>query len=325
MVANNETLVLITCVLAVFSASSIADEPKGPGESIRILSWNISGDAFVSEQPEFRSLLHWADPDIVLLDEVQPTANKSDLLKSFDGLRPNIDATWTIDIGLSGGRQRCVVASRAPHESLPEFSSIIPYPDADRRYLLQHMSDDDLEYFNYSLDGGIPVNGAIVLDGDQRLLTIIADLQCCGDDQDSWQEYRRRAEAKEIRKLIQQVLQRTTVDGVLIAGDFNLVNGPMPLVILSESGTPDNAGLIAAELYHPDASTSWTWDGRGTPFPSGTLDFQLYDSQNLVMHSGFILDTEKLSAEMLQQHGLESDTAGLTGRHRPMLVEYGWK
>lgn len=325
MVASRKTLALIACLLAIFSVCSIANEPKVSDDSIRVLSWNISGDAFVSEQREFRSLLRWADPDVVLLDEVQPSANKSDLLKSFDALRPDIDDTWTVDIGVSGGRQRCVVASRAPQEPLPEFSSIIPYPDADRRYLLEHMSDDDLEYSKYGLDGGIPVNGAIVLDGDRRLLTIIADLQCCGDDQDSWQEYRRRAEAREIRRLIQQVLQRTTVDGILIAGDFNLVNGPLPLVMLSESGTPDNAGLIAAELYHPDGFTSWTWDGRRTPFPSGTLDFQLYDSQNLVMHTGFILDTEKLSAEMLQQHALESDTAGLTGRHRPVLVEYGWK
>jgi len=325
LVASKKTRALIACVLAIFSACSIADQPTVSGDNVRVLSWNVSGNAFVSKQREFRSLLRWADPDVVLLDEVQPSANRSDLVKSFDVLRPDIDDTWTVDIGVSGGRQRCVVASRAPQESLPEFSSIIPYPDADRRYLLEHMSDDDLEYSRYSLDGGIPVNGAIVLDGDRRLLTIIADLQCCGDDQYSWQEYRRRAEAKEIRRLIQQVLQRTTVDGVLIAGDFNLVTGPMPLVMLSESGTPGNAGLIAAELYHPDGSTSWTWDGRRTPFPSGTLDFQLYDSQHLFMRSGFILDPENLASAELQRLGLDSDMAARTGRHRPLLVDYGWK
>ena len=325
MVANKNAAALVACVLAISSAYSIADEAKDSGDRIRVLSWNISGDAFVSEQREFQSLLSWADPDLVLLDEVQPSAKGADLLKSFDTLHPNTDEIWTVDIGVSGGRQRCVVASRVPQEALPEFASIIPYPDADRRYLLEHMSDDDLEYSKYSLDGGIPVNGAIVLDGGRRLLTIIADLQCCGDDQNSWHEYRRRAEAREIRRLIQQVLQRTSVDGIIIAGDFNLVNGPMPLVMLSRPNSPANTGLVAAEVYHPNSSTSWTWDGRGTPFPSGTLDFQLYDSQKLVMHSGFILDTEKLSAEMLQHHALESDTAGLTGRHRPMLVEYGWK
>jgi hypothetical protein len=325
LVANKKTLTLIACVLAVFSVCSIADEPPISGDVIRVLSWNISGDAFVSEQREFQSLLRWADPDLILLDEVQPSANEADLQKSFDALRPDIDDTWTVDIGASGGRQRCVVASRAPQEALPEFASIIPYPDADRRYLLQHMSDDDLDYTKYGLDGGIPVNGAIVLDGDRRLLAIITDLQCCGNDQSSWQEYRRRAEVREIRRLIQKVLQRTSVDGIVIAGDFNLVNGPMPLVTLNGPISPDDTGFITAEVYHPDGNASWTWDGRGTPFPSGTLDFQLYDSQPLMMRSGFVLETENLSPEMLKRHELESQTSARTGRHRPLLVEYGWK
>jgi len=115
------------------------------------------------------------------------------------------------------------------------------------------------------------------------------------------------------------------VDGIIIAGDFNLVNGPMPLVMLSEPISPNNTGLITAKLHHPDSSASWTWDGRGVPFPSGTLDFQLYDSQQLKMLSGFILDTENLPPETLRQHALESGMSGRTGRHRPLLVEYGWK
>jgi hypothetical protein len=150
-------------------------------------------------------------------------------------------------------------------------------------------------------------------------------LQCCGDDQSSWQEYRRRVEARAIRRLVRQVLQRTSVDGILIAGDFNLVNGPMPLVVLSGPNLPNHAGLMAAELYHPDGATSWTWDGRMTPFPSGTLDYQLYCPQELVMRSGFILDTESLPLETLEQHELESAMSGRTGRHRPLVAEYGWK
>jgi hypothetical protein len=61
------------------------------------------------------------------------------------------------------------------------------------------------------------------------------------------------------------------------------------------------------------------------PFPSGMLDFQLYDSQQLKMLSGFILDTEYLPPETLRQHALKSGMSGRTGRHRPLLVEYGWK
>ena len=311
-------------ILVIASACATVGEPLESDDGIRVLSWNISDDAFVSEQQEFLSLLHWADPDVVLLDEVNPSASDEELLKSLDALGPGKDETWTINIGASGGRQRTIVASRAPQESLPEFSSIVPYSDADRRFLLNHMSSEDRAYSNYGIDGGIPVNGAIILDDGRRLLVVIADLQCCGDDQHSWQEYRRRAEVREIRRLIERVLQRTSVDGVLIAGDFNLVNGPTPMFVLSEPYSTAHAGLIAANLYHPDGSTSWTWDGRRTPFPSGTLDYQLYSPQGLTMRSGLILDTESLPSETLKQHGLERGMAGRTGRHRPLVVEYSW-
>ena len=325
MVASRITVALLASHLAIFSTCSIADEPQDSGDTVRVLSWNISGDAHTSQPQEFSALLRWAAPDVVLLDEVYPSTSDAELLKSIDTLRPDVDDNWTIDIGVSGGRQRCVIASRTPQEPLPEFSSIIPYPDADRHYLLEHMSDAELDYRNYGLDGGIPVNGAIILDGEQRLLIIVTDLQCCGDDQNSWQEYRRRAEVRVIRELIKKVLKRTSVDGVLIAGDLNLVNGPLPLISLSKPYEAGRGGLLAAELYHPNGSESWTWDGRETPFPSGTLDFQLYDSTRISMRSGYILDTEDMPAETLKKHGLQSGTASETGRHRPLLVEYVWR
>jgi hypothetical protein len=46
------------------------------------------------------------------------------------------------------------------------------------------------------------------------------------------------------------------------------------------------------------------------PFPNGRLDFQFYCSDTLDMRSGFVL---------------ESDAAAETGRHRPLVAEYGWK
>jgi hypothetical protein len=152
-------------ILAIVSACSVASKPQAADDSIRILSWNISDDAFVSEQQEFQALLQWADADVVLLDEVEPSASDAELMKSLDALRSDKKEPWTINTGVSGGRQRCVVASRVPQEAVPEFSSIVPYPDADKRYLMEHMSTEELDYANYGLDGGIPVNAAIILTG----------------------------------------------------------------------------------------------------------------------------------------------------------------
>ena len=309
---------------ALASASGVADESAAIGEGVRILSWNISDDAFVSEQQAFQSLLLWADPDVLLLDEVAPSADTGPLRKALAALRPDDDETWSVDIGASGGRQRGLIASRAPLEPLPEFSSIVPYPDADKRRIFDGMSPEDRLNPGWSMDGGIPVNGGIIQAGGRRLLAVIADLQCCGDGPESWQEFRRRVEAREIRRLIRQVLGKNPVDGIVLAGDFNMVTSTFPMALLTGPYPLPHSGLIPAELYHPDGATTWTWDGRRTPFPSNTLDYQLYGPHGLEMRSGFILDTERIPPDTRKQFGLESHTSVRTGRHRPLLVEYGW-
>jgi len=294
-------------VLALALALS---SPCALAEGIRILSWNISNNAFEEEAEEFQSLLQWADPDIVLLDEVHPSVGLDDLHIALAALRPGEDETWHVNFGASGGRQRDIVASRAPLQALPEFSSMIPYPEDDRQYIRGRMSDKERAYTSYSMAHGIPVNATIVLTGGKRLLTVITDLQCCGDDPGSWQEYRRQIEVREIRRRIEQVIERTNVDGLVIAGDFNLVTGLAAAEKLKEPYEICPDGLSTAELYHPDGVSQWTWDGHGMPFPNGRLDFQLYCSNTLEMHSGFVL---------------ESESVGETGRHRPLVAEYGWK
>lgn len=312
-------------MFAFVSASALADEGSAGGASIRILSWNITGDAFAAEPQEFQSLLRWADPDIVLLDEVSPSADIKELHAALADLHPGDDERWYVSIGASGGRQRDVIASRAPLEALPEFSEMVPYPDADKRYIQANMSDEHRSYSDFSMDHGIPVNAAIVVIDGKRLLMVIVDLQCCGDGPDSWPEYRRQVEAREIRRRIEQVLERTTVDSVVIAGDFNLVNGMAAAQILSEPYGICPDGLSTAELYHPESDANWTWDGRGMPFPNGRLDFQFYCAESVQILSGFILNSESLTPEALQTLELESDTSARTGRHRPLLAEYTWK
>lgn len=292
-------------VLALALSSHVAS-----ADGVRILSWNISYNAFHEEAEEFQSLLQWANPDIVLLDEVYPAVPLDKFHVALANLRPGEDETWHVNFGASGGRQRDIIASRAPLEALPEFSSKVPYPEDERQTIHERMSDEARANKYLTMDNGIPVNAAIVLVGGRRLLVVITDLQCCGDDADSWQEYRRQVEAREIRRLIEKVLERTDVDDLIIAGDFNLVTGLAAAEILNEPYEICPDGLSTAELYHPDGVAQWTWNGSGMPFPNGRLDFQFYCSDTLDMRSGFVL---------------ENDAAAETGRHRPLVAEYGWK
>ena len=310
--------------LALASGLTAADESSIQEPAVRVLSWNVSGDAFVSDPTAFAALIRQADPDVLLLDEVSPSADAGKLGKALAGLRSGDGEAWHIDFGRSGGRQRCVIASRVPLEALAEFGSVVPYPEADRDVILRRMPLADRFDRDLTMDEGIPVNGAVLVTAGRRLLLVITDLQSRGNDPGSWQEFRRQVEVREIRRLVRQVLDRMPVDGVVLAGDINLVSTALPLVILTGPYPRPHSGLIPVELYHRDGATSWTWDGTGTPFASKPIDFQLYDSQALQVREGFILDTADLPAEELERFGLDAETSSRLSDHRPLVVEYAW-
>lgn len=296
------------------------------GTRFTALSWNVSGDSFTSHPDEFRALLASASPDLVLLDEVAPNTS-AEQLRAVLPPSANDPANdgWQISIGSSGGRQRDVIATREPIEELPEFAGIIPYPESARRMITERMSDEDRTKYAAHMDDGIAVNGAIVHIGARRLLVIIADLECCGNDPASWDELKRRVEATEVRRLVRQVLARSPVDGVVLAGDFNLVSTPIPLVLMSGPYEGPQAGLIAAEAYHKDGITTWTWTEPNSPYPSRAMDYQLYSPTALKAQNGYVLATEEMSADALAANGFRADTASRLSNHRPVVVEYSWR
>jgi hypothetical protein len=305
MKANVRSVSRLLALLLV-SGCTIADSTPDPYEGIRVLSWNVQEDSFVTHQTEFRALMRRADANIWLLDEVAPWTDADQIEEAI--LQPGSDATLHIDFGRSGGRQVGVVASIYRLESLQEFSGLVPYPEAERQEILQRMSPADRARSDWSMDGGIPVNAAVILTGTRRLLAVVADLQCCGDSPESWQEFRRMVEVREIRR-----------------GDFNLVTSHEPLQVLTGPYRAPHTKLTPVESYHLDGVSNWTWDGRGTPFPSNDLDYQMYDSQALKLRTSLILDSEDLPPEELEQLGIDRKTSSRLSDHRPLLVEYGWR
>ena len=315
----------VVLALAGIGAAGPQSRPDISTDGFRVLSWNVSDDAFVRDPAGFKAMLTRADADILLFDEVGPATTERQLSAVVAGRRREGSNAWHIAVGRSGGRQRGVIVSRQPVESLPELSGAVPYPPRDRERIHKRMLEADADRPGYSMDGGIPVNGAIVRAAGRRLLVVILDLQCCGDDPASWEEDRRRVETGEIRTRIEQVLKRTTVDGVIVAGDFNLVSTPLPMVIMSGPYPLPHGGLIAAELRQLDGIETWTWDGTGSPFPSRAMDFVLYSPNALRLRSGFILDSADLPRGELDRLGLESDSARRLSQHRPLVTEFVWQ
>jgi len=313
--------------LGILGVGACSSTGAASDDIVRILSWNVSEHAHVKHPEAFRSLLAIGNADIVLLDEVSPDAGRGELQPLIAAARNDDRKDWQVLWGISGGRQRGVVASRYPLQALPEFSTPLQYSQPERAAIEARMPQTDFARKAYGMDGGIPVNGAIVTVAGRRILLVITDLQCCGEGPDSWQEYRRQLEARIIAASVRRVLAREDVFAVVIAGDFNAVAGRTPLEILSGPYGSPSATLSPAKAIHLGAAAAenWTWDGRGTPFPSGVLDFQLYDPDRFSVRTAIVLDTEDMPVDTLRRHGLDAGASRALSEHRPILVEYGFR
>ncbi len=324
------TLAFIT---ACASSPAPRARPSPPGHTggttaeadLRVLAWNVAETAFARDVKGFRAHLAQARPDILLLDEVLPTAAGAPLSDALAPVASRQAGEWKLVVGESGGRQRGVIASRLPLERLPELAGPVPYPPADRDRIRSRMDAANEARPIYTMDGGIPVSGAIAQVGKRRVLLVAIDLQCCGNAPDSWQEDRRIVETREIRRRITQVLARTHVDALIVSGDLNLVNTPLPLMTLAGPYPAPHYGLLAAELTHLDGTETWTWDGRGTPFPSRPMDFLLYDPRVLELREAYVLDSADLDAAELARLDLQPDSSSRLSDHRPLVAAFNWR
>jgi endonuclease/exonuclease/phosphatase family metal-dependent hydrolase len=319
-----------TARTSVLEAPQSAPPPDSvrAAATLRVLSWNVSGDSFVKHPEAFRQHLLAADPDLILLDEAAGTRGPDDLRPLLDGLRGPTDTKWNISWGARGGRQRGVVASRLAVAPIDAFQSN-RYRDEDARSVLALVSPGSAAQVRQSIDDGIPVHAAIVTSAGRRLLVVTVDLQCCGE---TWQEVRRLAEAREIRRLVSEAIVRDRPDAAVIAGDFNVaiprageVIGVVPLLVSSGPYPPPVHGLIAAEAYRRDGTRPWTIDGRETGFPSAPFDFQLYSPSTLSVVDALVLDSEDTGHSVTGVARLKPEWSQQLSEHRAVVVTYRWK
>jgi len=320
------TGVLIALVLAPSAATAqraASPFPRPAGTSFRVLSWNVSRSGFIEHRDDFRGLVKLADPDLLILDEVDGTHTPDDVRAALRGIRSPGDTVWYATIGTGGGYQRGAVVSREPVDALAEFE-LVAYPDTSVEQVLALAPDSLRERLRRSFARGVAVHGAVVRVAGRRLVAVGIDLQCCGLP-GTWEERRRMVEAHAIRAALRRALGAVAPDGAIAAGDLNLVATSFPLAILLGPYDPPTHGLLPAEPYHRDRREVWTWDGRGTEFPSKPIDFQLYGPGSLEALSAWVLDTEDLTAAELAAHGLEAQASRRVSDHRPVVVDYRWR
>lgn len=300
-----------------------AAPPSGSQRALRVLQWNVSGDAWTRHADDARAVLRHADPDVFILDEVEPTLGAAGVRAMLVGLRGAADTAWFVSLGAGGCYQRTAIASRDSVVALTEFA-LVPFPDTGRAATLAAVPDTVQSHPTRAEAATVATNGAMVRVAGRRLLVVGMDLTCCGTA-GSWRDMRRQVEAVAIRERMRAVLARSTPAGVIVGGDLNLATGPAPLdTLLGTVTMPPLWPMRAADAVHHDGWTTWTWDGRGSAFNGGRLEVVAYSAGTLEQTRGRVWNTELMPPDTLRAHQLTPGTSASINRHRPVVVDFAF-
>lgn len=314
-VPRPSTSLLALCLLAIAAAGNAFAAPapwmpRAEGTTLRVLSWNVAREQFFESPERTARLLRQADPDVLLLDEMDPAATPEALTALLDSALPGLP--WQAVLGReAGNRERGSIAARVPLRRVEAFDAL-HYRAADQADWIAR-GGAHAERLRRQLPNGVAAAAAIADYPGLRLLLVSFDLQCCGDSPDSWEERRRQREAALIRAAFDLTL--ADVDAAVVGGDANAVQGDAPLRLLSEGRPP----LLEVAATREDGS-DWTWDGRGTPFPSGRLD-RLWVTPGVRVLQARLLDTEGWSERERRARGVREDDSRTQSPHRPIVAD----
>jgi hypothetical protein len=188
------------------------------------------------------------------------------------------------------------------------------FPDAARRATLAR---DHTE--------GISTLGATVQFHDRLVLAVALDVQCCGDRPGCPEDRIRLMEVNAIHAGVRQALAAGSFDGVIVAGDFNLVASRDPLDRLADALDVDGSALSVAEPLQLNGLSNATWLRRGSPFPPGRLDYVLYSDSSLRLLHSFVFRSTDLSTRWLRRHHLRPDDSDVASDHLPLVSDFQWK
>jgi endonuclease/exonuclease/phosphatase family metal-dependent hydrolase len=276
---------------------------RAPGTALRLMTWNLQRGALLNQRDAALRILRAAAPDLICIQELTEDISAEEIERLLNESTREADdgapqRRWNVLVGAGGGDLRCAIATRLPISAL---AHIEPIP-------------------HHAVEGWfLRTAGAAVQHRDRRLLVLSVHLKCCGrigDDADRT----RIGEVRAIRAALRDALRAEDIDGILIAGDLNLVGSRTPLDILA--GLEDDGGpaLAVAAPMQLDGRSNATWRDAREPFVPGRLDFGLYDGTAFDPAQAFVLDASDLAPRWLEQYGLRaSDTA--ISDHLPIVLD----
>jgi hypothetical protein len=317
-------LVVLWMTLLPSFAHAAGTLPRSEGSDFRALVWNVSREKFFEHQQDYLFALRAIDADLLIFDEMPGDRGAEDVSAVLRDLDSPGDPDWQVAYGSSGDNQRVVIALRGDVEPLRPFEHL-PYPPRFVAWMRQlPLNPYQRQRLDQNLDAGIGAFAAQVRIGGRRIIAVGVDLQCCGDSDDAWEERRRYVEARAIRSTLDRVWFAREPDAVIVAGDFNAVRGKRPVNLLQGDEKRPQRRLAIADARHANGIDNWTWDGRGTPFPSRAIDFMLH-SRALRVLQALVFDAETMSESQRQNLGLDAAMFRTMGEHRPVVVDFAWR
>jgi hypothetical protein len=296
---------------------------RAPGTDVRVVSWNVGREDLFQQPEAFGAILRALAPDLLLLDEVAGGLSAQEVEALLNRILPG-DPPWRAVYGVSGGSQRGVIATRGTVRPIPPFDRPIPYPDTAIALVPRDAPRREHDWLRSRLDAHVPATGALLEVDGRRIIAVTVDLES-GGAAGGPKDRLRRIEAAAIRDAAREAFIAGTpdgIDGILLAGDLNLVGTREPLDILA-APAGDGPAFMAARPLRLDGSSATTWENPEEPFTPGRLDFLIHHPAGTAITGGFVFSSADLSPAWRARHGLMAETSRVTD-HLPVVTDLRW-
>lgn len=286
--------------------SGVEDQPNDPvvraaGSDLRVLSWNAERGAIFSRPDPFRRTLAALKPDLILLQELTDKNSASQVQEFLrSAMPPQQGEDWNVAFGAGGGDLRCAIATRLDLHPIQTLN-LIAFPNHP--------------------DRNVRAVGAMVSTNGGHMLAMSVHLKCCGRA-DGPEDQQRLAEVHAIHDAIKAIMDGGGVDGVVIAGDFNLVGSRQPLEAMAAGLDGDLSNLSIAQPYQIDGLSNATWSDVKQPFAPGRLDYMLFSDATIQSLGAFVYDSRDLGPRWLSQYHVEAADTDAASDHLPVVTDF---
>ncbi|MGE5357005.1 MAG: endonuclease/exonuclease/phosphatase family protein [Deltaproteobacteria bacterium] len=276
-----------------YSYPGFTIDKTDPGH-LRIMSYNVKQDGIFEDEPPYKRKIRAIRPDILCFQEIYNHSSgemKSKVQSYFGGNW--YDAKIGSDI---------IVISKYP---VSRFESI----------------------------GG---NGAFLINyNGVDILIINVHFYCCDNDID------RQVEVDEIIQFIRNSrngfgpfnIKKNTP--IIITGDTNFVGSKRQRITLTQGDIVneskygkdflpdwDNSFLEDVKPFTTGYSAAFTWYSPWSSYPAGRLDYIFYTGSVLQLENAFVLCTDNLSRDILDNYQLNNEDSANASDHLPVVADF---